>query len=79
MSKERFRALVVDDDAEFHTIFEYQFSNLLTIDAESNEEQARQKIQHNQYDIILIDLNLDPSNKGKLEGFNLISLSLIHI
>lgn len=73
MIGKKYETLLVDDDKKFQDLIDYNFSNLLNIDAVTTASEAKQKIIDNNYDLILVDLNLDPTNKGELEGFELIN------
>ena len=64
------RLLIIDDELSFihkmrFAFSDYQFSEALTI------EQARAALKKNNFDLILLDLKLDPSS-NKLDGLELI-------
>ena len=64
MSSKNYHILIVDDDAEFHQQIRYAFRRQFLFSGALSEEQLTQKLENDdQYDLVLLDLVLDDSQR----------------
>ena len=64
MSSKNYHILIVDDDLEFHKDTRFALQKHYVFDGAQNLDQLRQKLDRDEnYDLLLLDLVLDPSNE----------------
>ena len=63
--------LVIDDEESFHKNFQYSFGEYYSLTSVRNEQEALSALQRNDYDVIVVDLSLEP-NHSDYRGLELI-------
>jgi CheY-like chemotaxis protein len=63
-TKEKLRVLIVEDDVEQSSIFKIFLEKSCDADVANDSETALHFVQHNEYDVILMDINLGEDING---------------
>jgi CheY-like chemotaxis protein len=63
--------LLIDDEDYFHKIFNFSYQKRYNIINVYNETDARKAIEEHDFDLVLTDLNLEPTHED-LTGLDLI-------